>query len=117
MTHQRARWCLQTGRLRSGERNVTRQLAGPEALARGTRGLINRAEESSLKRAEGAFRGEEAEAAMLANDDARRSVANLNDVGRSHHAGLVPLSSSTRRRDRANRRGPRRPKQPWKEQG
>jgi len=60
---------------------MTRQLAGLEALARDSRGLINRAEESSLKRAEGAFRGEEAEAAVFANDDAGRSVTNFNDVG------------------------------------
>jgi hypothetical protein len=54
---------------------------GPEALARGTRSLINRAEESSLKRLEGMVRGKETKAAVFANDDTRRSAANLDDVG------------------------------------
>jgi len=68
-------------RLRSRERNAARRLAGPEALTRRTRSLINRAEESSLKRVERSFGGEEAEAAVFVNNDARRSVADLNDVG------------------------------------
>ena len=65
------------------ERAATWHLAGSEALARGTRSLINRAEEEPLKRVERAVGGEEAEAAVFANDDARRPVANLNNVGRA----------------------------------
>jgi Calcineurin-like phosphoesterase len=63
------------------ERAATWHLAGSEALARGTRSLINRAEERPLKRVERAVGGEEAEAAVFANDDARRPLANLNNVG------------------------------------
>jgi hypothetical protein len=69
-----------TGAFAAGERNAACRVAGPEALARGTRSLINGAEEGPVQRVKGALGSKEAEAAVFANDDARGSAANLNDV-------------------------------------
>ena len=59
---------------------MARRFAFRERLARCPRGLISCTEQSSLKRMARALRDEEAEAAMLEHDDARRLVTNLNDV-------------------------------------
>ena len=60
---------------------AARLLARAEALAGGACGLVEGAKERTFQRVKGAFRGEEAEAALFENDDAGRDIANLDDVG------------------------------------